>query len=96
MSHAEAEPNWKRFLPDRDLHPAVRVLALLAVVVVCGFLPYAELLGHLPWGADGTKWITQASFDNRYWQDYVFRTRHFIGYRPMTCLLYTSPSPRDS
>jgi hypothetical protein len=69
--------------------PRWHYVALFAVCVLGGFGPYAVLLSHYPEGDDAVKWATSAALVNPEWFDWVFKSRHFIGYRPVTAFSFT-------
>lgn len=72
--------------PGRDARVA---LALGVVVLVMGFWPWRPLVHLFPHGSDATKWVQLSHPTTDGWFDYVFFTRHFIGYRPVAALTYT-------
>jgi hypothetical protein len=71
-----------------ELSPRTALAALLATLLVCGLWPYHEMLGWLPWGADASKWVGQGSLDNPGWASWVWGSKHFVGYRPVTALSF--------
>ncbi len=46
---------------------------------------YLNALRLWPWGLDAVRWATRADPDvSRDWTTWVFFSRHFIGWRPVT------------
>lgn len=70
------------------LPPRIALLALLATLLACGAWPYHEMLSWLPWGADASKWVGQGSLDDPRWMRWVWDSKHFVGYRPITALSF--------
>ncbi|MEQ1567120.1 MAG: hypothetical protein ABMA64_15885 [Myxococcota bacterium] len=73
----------------RPLPPRVAAAALLAVLLVAGLWPYHDVLGWLPWGSDAVKWVGRGDPANPGWAQWVFGSKHFVGYRPVTALSFT-------
>ena len=69
--------------------PRWHLLALFLVCGVGGLWPYLSTLGHYPEGSDAVKWATNAAPVSPDWLEWVFGSRHFIGYRPATALTFT-------
>jgi hypothetical protein len=71
-----------------ELSPRTALAALVATLLVCGVWPYHEMLTWLPWGADASRWVGQGSLDNPDWASWVWGSKHFVGYRPITALSF--------
>lgn len=65
------------------------VVGVVAIVVVAGILPWAELSTQLPWGPDAVKWIERTATDQPGWWRWAVGSRHFVGYRPVTALSFS-------
>lgn len=64
-------------------------LALTVLVLLLGVWPWHPIVHLFPHGSDATKWVTLSHPTSPGWVDYVFWTRHFIGYRPISALTFT-------
>jgi len=60
-----------------------------AVVSIASVWPYLFALPLWPMSRDGTLWILRGMPTNPDWAGWVFASRHFVGFRPMTALSYT-------
>jgi len=63
-------------------------IGLLLVLLLLGLWPYHNLLQHVPWGPDAAKWVDRGTADDPNWTQWVFSTKHFIGYRPVPALSF--------
>lgn len=60
--------------------------ALLAGLAMWTYLPALWLW---PWGQDAVRWAARADPATADWSTWVFFSRHFIGWRPVTALSFT-------
>jgi hypothetical protein len=60
-----------------------------AVVSIASVWPYLFALPLWPTSRDGTLWILRGMPTNPDWAGWVFASRHFVGFRPVTALSYT-------
>jgi len=65
----------------KHLHPAV--WAAILGLILWSLAPFRLILHHHPWKVDAIKWVTQGSLENPTWFRWVFRSHHFVGYRPV-------------
>jgi hypothetical protein len=63
---------------------------LTAVLVGWVWWTYAPALHHWPWGSDALKWLQRSDPARTGWTDWVFHSRHFIGWRPVTALSFAA------
>ncbi len=70
------------------LRRALPWMGLLLVLVWMGLWPYHNLIQHIPWGPDSAKWVDRGTADDPNWIQWVFSTKHFIGYRPVAALSF--------
>ncbi len=62
---------------------------MLALIVVgCTFGPFREQLHLLPWHEDTERWVGRASLDYELWWQWLFFTRHWVGWRPVTAVSF--------
>ncbi|MCB9677816.1 MAG: hypothetical protein H6737_22120 [Alphaproteobacteria bacterium] len=67
--------------PAQGLSPLT--WAAVLVVIAWGLWPFRVIVHHFAWKVDAIKWVTQGALDNPAWPRWVFRTNHFVGYRPV-------------
>ena len=63
-------------------------LSLLAVLAV-GTWPYWVNLQYGPMGSDSAEWVVRGSTDRPNWSEWVFRSPHLAGYRPVAAISYS-------
>ena len=63
-------------------------LSLLAVLVV-GSWPYWVNLQYGPMGSDSADWVVRGATDRPDWSEWVFRSSHLAGYRPVAAISYS-------
>ena len=63
-------------------------LTLLAVLVV-GSWPYWVNLQYGPMGSDSADWVVRGATDRPGWAEWVFRSSHLAGYRPVAAISYS-------
>lgn len=68
-----------------------RAVALAAILAV-GLWPHLYVLQLSPVSRDDVVWITKSATTAPNWVEWVFRSEHFVGFRPMTALSYTLDS----
>ena len=73
----------------RDLSPRLAIACLLVLLLLCAIWPYHEMLRWLPWGLDASKWVGNGDPRAPDWERWVFASKHFVGYRPVTALSFT-------
>lgn len=77
----------KRREPPSDRDPGIAFV--LAAIVVLGVRPLMFALTSWPASRDGALWILRGLPTNPEWASWVFGSKHFVGYRPLTALSYT-------
>ncbi len=68
------------------LHPAIW-LTLLGLIA-WGIAPFRIIWTHYPWKVDAVKWVSKGSLENPNWTEWVFRSHHFVGYRPVSAISF--------
>ena len=72
------------------VHPGIWLV--LAGLIAWGIAPFRVIWTHYPWKVDAVKWVSQGSLDNANWFDWVFRSHHFVGYRPVSAFSFVVDS----
>lgn len=67
---------------------AARAVLLLAACAGAVW-PWRATLHLVPSGGDAARWLLDGAWDNPAWPEWVFLSRHFVGWRPLTALSYT-------
>ncbi|MEZ4323043.1 MAG: hypothetical protein R3F61_36590 [Myxococcota bacterium] len=63
--------------------PTPLVWAGILALIAWGIAPFWVIVHHYPWKVDAIKWVSQGSLENPAWFRWVFRSHHFVGYRPV-------------
>jgi hypothetical protein len=66
----------------------VAVAAGAAALIGVFLAIYLRVAMLWPWGTDAERWIGRADPATEGWATWVFRTRHFVGYRPVAALSF--------
>jgi hypothetical protein len=91
VSDAETESSESADTTGRQrVHPAIWLVLL--GLIAWGIAPFRIIWTHYPWKVDAVKWVSKGSIDNPAWTDWVFRSHHFVGYRPVSAFSFVVDS----
>lgn len=63
---------------------------LAALLLLLGAWPFASYLTSVPLQPDSLTWIERSQPGADGWSEWVFRSSHFVGYRPLTALSFAA------